>query len=189
MDATAKAVLDFWIDEVGEAGWYRQDDDLDATIRERWGPLWERAVAGELRDWAGTPRSCLALLIVLDQFPRNMFRGSARAFATDKQAVSVAKQAILAGHDQRVPLPERQFFYMPLMHAESLASQDKCVRLFVMNFGKSEYLRHARAHRDIIRRFGRFPFRNVALGRESRPDEVEFLNDGGYVAAVKAIPA
>jgi uncharacterized protein (DUF924 family) len=188
MDPTARDVLDFWIEEVGEADWYKQDDALDDTIRERWGPTWERAAAGDFTGWMASPKSSLALLILLDQFPRNMFRGSGRAFKTDARAVDVAKQSILRGHDQRIPLPERQFFYLPLMHSEALSNQDKCVRLFLINFGPGVSLRHARAHRDIIRRFGRFPFRNAALGRESTPEEVEFLASGGYMAAVEATP-
>jgi uncharacterized protein (DUF924 family) len=186
MDPTAKDILDFWIDEVGEEGWYRQDEALDTTIRDRWTSAWEQAQSGDLIEWTASAKPCLALLILLDQFPRNMVRGSDRAFATDARAVSVAKQAILRGHDQRIPLPERQFFYLPLMHSEALSNQDKCVRLFLLNFGPGNSLRHARAHRDIIRRFGRFPFRNAALGRESTPEEVEFLKAGGYMAALEA---
>jgi uncharacterized protein (DUF924 family) len=188
MDATAKALLDFWINEVGPDGWYRPDAALDARIRDAWLPYWERARDGGLREWMAAPQTCLALLILLDQFPRNMFRGDSRSFATDRQALSIANQAILRGFDKRVPLPERQFYYTPLMHAESLASQDKSVRLFLINFDRGESLRHARAHREIIRRFGRFPFRNAVLGRESTPEEAAFLDAGGYAAAVEATP-
>jgi uncharacterized protein (DUF924 family) len=188
MDARAQELLDFWLDEVGPDGWYRQDDALDARIRERWGPLWEEAHAGGLVDWTVDAPSTLALLLLLDQFPRNMFRGSARAFATDARAVAVAKAAILRGLDRRVPLPERQFFYLPLMHSEVQVEQDKAVRLFLINFGRGDGVRHARAHRDIIRRFGRFPFRNAALGRESTPEEAAFLEAGAYSAAYEATP-
>jgi uncharacterized protein (DUF924 family) len=189
MDATAQELLDFWIDEVGVEGWYRQDEALDATIRERWGALWETGRAGGLIAWTVAPKSCLALIILLDQFPRNMFRQDARAFASDARAIATAKDAILRGHDKRIPLPERQFFYLPLMHSEVQSNQDRSVRLFVMNFGRDdEQVRHARAHRDIIRRFGRFPYRNAALGRESTPEEVAFLEKGGYLAALEEIP-
>jgi uncharacterized protein (DUF924 family) len=186
MDKDAEAILDFWLDEVGEKGWYVPDESHDARIRERWQPLWERARAGELNGWRVAPRSTLALLILLDQFPRNMFRGDPRAFATDARALSVAKQAILRGIDQRVPLPERQFFYLPLMHSELRTDQDKSVRLFLLNFGKGESLRHARAHRQVIRTFGRFPYRNAALGRTATAEETGFLTAGGYMAAYEA---
>jgi len=186
MDTDAEAVLDFWLNEIGEKGWYVQDDALDARIRERWQPLWERARARELDSWRVAPRTTLALLILLDQFPRNMFRGEARAFATDRCALSVAKQAILQGFDQRVPVPERQFFYLPLMHSELRTDQDKSVRLFLLNLGKGESLRHARAHREVIRAFGRFPYRNAAMGRVMTAEETSFLSAGGYMAALEA---
>ena len=190
MDARAEELVDFWLNDVGEKGWYEQSDALDAQIRDRWLPLWEEARTGALDGWRSAPRSALALLILLDQFPRNMFRGDARAFATDALARRSAKDAILRGFDRRTALPERQFFYMPLEHSELLSEQDRAVRLMLLNFGRdSEMLRHARAHREIIRRFGRFPFRNAVLGRESRPEEVEFLAAGGYRAALEQVPA
>ena len=187
MDDNAKDILDFWL-ELGRDGWYRADDAVDAEIRTRWGGLWEEARQGALGDWRSAPLSSLALVILLDQFPRNMFRGGdPRAFATDLRAVEVAKAAIRRGADRRVDLPQRQFFYLPLEHSEIQVNQDRAVRLILMNFGRDDYLRHARAHREIIRRFGRFPFRNAALGRESTPQEIAFLESGGYQAALKAI--
>jgi uncharacterized protein (DUF924 family) len=188
MDPRAQELLDFWLNEVGEDGWYRQDEAQDATIRERWLGLWEEARAGALVEWTVDPKSTLALLVLLDQFPRNMFRGSPLSYATDARAVAVAKEAALRGWDRRIPLPERQFMYMPLMHSEVQVEQDKAVRLFLISFGRGEYLRHARCHRDIIRRFGRFPFRNAPLGRESTPEEVAFLEAGAYRAAYEATP-
>ncbi len=190
MDARAEELIDFWLNEVGEQGWYKQDDALDARIRERWLPVWEEARTGAFDSWRCAPRSTLALLVLFDQFPRNMFRGDARAFATDIPARKAAKDAILRGMDKRVDLPERQFFYLPLEHSELPSDQYHAVRLMLLNFGRdSEMLRHARAHREVIRRFGRFPFRNAALGRESRPDEVAFLAAGGYAAALESVPA
>jgi uncharacterized protein (DUF924 family) len=186
MDKDAEEILDFWLNEVGEDGWYTADAALDTRIRERWLPLWERGREGELTAWTATPRGTLALLILLDQFPRNMFRGEARAFASDARALTVAMTAILRGFDKRVPLPERQFFYLPLMHSEVQTNQDKSVRLHLLSFGRGELLRHARAHRDIIRTFGRFPYRNAALGRETSDEEQAFLDRGGYVAALNA---
>jgi uncharacterized protein (DUF924 family) len=190
MDARAEEVVTFWLEEVGEKGWYEPGEGLDARIRDRWLPLWEEAKSGALETWRCAPRSTLGLLLLLDQFPRNMFRGDPRSFATDAQARRCAKDAILRGFDRRTPLPERQFFYLPLEHSELIADQDRAVRLMLLNFGRdSEMLRHARAHREIIRRFGRFPFRNAVLGRKSRPEEVAFLEAGGYRAAVEQIPA
>ena len=190
MDPRAEALAQFWLNDVGPDGWYVKDDALDAQIRERWLPLWEEARGGAFDDWRCTSRGTLALLVLLDQFPRNLFRSDARAFATDDRARHCAKEAILRGFDERVALPERQFYYLPLGHSELPSDQDRAVRLMLLSFGRdSEMVRHARAHRDIIRRFGRFPFRNQALGRESRPDEVEFLAAGGYTAALKNIPA
>jgi uncharacterized protein (DUF924 family) len=190
MDTRAEELVDFWLREVGEQRWYVQDAALDARIRDRWLPLWEEGRTGALESWRCAPRSTLALLVLLDQFPRNMFRGDPRAFASDDQAQRCAKEAILRGMDQRVGLPERQFFYLPLEHSELPVDQDHAVRLMLLNFGRdSEMLRHARAHREIIRTFGRFPFRNAALGRASRPEEVAFLEAGGYRAMLERIPA
>ena len=177
-------VLAFWIDEVGESGWYAVDEALDARIRERFQEAWERARTGGLDGWRATPRSCLALLILLDQFPRNMFRGSAQAFATDARALAVAKQALRLGHDRKVEGAARQFFYLPLMHSETVADQQRSVRLLLLAFGENENLRHARAHRAVIRRFGRFPYRNAALGRRTTPAEAAWMEGGGYEAAL-----
>ena len=190
MDATAEELLRFWLDEVGPDGWYRVDEGLDAAIRDRWGALWEVARTGGLAGWKAAPRSWLALIVLLDQFPRNMFRGDARAFASDARALATAKVAILHGRDLKIGLPERQFFYLPLMHSEIQTNQDKCVRLFLTSFGRDDgHVRHARAHREIIRRFGRFPYRNAALGRESTPEEVAFLEGGGYASLIKEMAA
>jgi uncharacterized protein (DUF924 family) len=186
MDKDTEEILDFWLNEAGEKGWYAPDAAQDARIRERWLPLWERGRKGELSSWTVTPEGTLALLILLDQFPRNMFRGEARAFASDARALAVAKAAILRGFDKKVPLPQRQFFYLPLMHSEVQTNQDKGVRLVLLSFGRGEMLRHARAHRDVIREFGRFPYRNAALGRVTSPEEQAFLDRGGYVAALNA---
>jgi uncharacterized protein (DUF924 family) len=188
MDAKARELLDFWLG-LGPEGWYRADATVDAAIRDRWGALWETARAGGLNDWRAAPESCLALVILLDQFPRNMFRQDPRAFASDARALAVARTAFLHGKDKRVELPQRQFFYMPLMHSELQSNQDQSVRLFLLNFGHDENLRHARVHREIIRRFGRFPYRNAALGRESTPEEIAFLKEGGYQAIFEQMAA
>jgi uncharacterized protein (DUF924 family) len=187
MDGEAQAILDFWLDEVGPKGWYAVDAALDARIRDRFGATWEAARRGERDAWSGAPACCLALVILLDQFPRNMFRGDARAFATDARALAVSKQAIARGFDERMPLPGRTFFYLPLMHSEVLADQDRSVRLFTLAAECAENLRHARAHRAVIRRFGRFPYRNAALGRTTREVERAWLESGGYEAALAEV--
>jgi uncharacterized protein (DUF924 family) len=183
---TPKDILHFWLVEAGEKAWY-DGGHLDAKIAVRYEPLWQAARAGKLDAWMARPDSALALLIVIDQFPRNMFRGTARAFASDPQALSAAKQSIRMGHDLMTGLPERQFFYMPLMHSEILADQDQSVRMFHLNCRESGKLIHAQAHREQIRMFGRFPTRNEALGRVSTPDEIDFLQAGGYPALVRKL--
>jgi uncharacterized protein (DUF924 family) len=188
MDTRAKELMDYWLG-LGPEGWFRVDPAVDDAIRARWEGLWQQGRAGALAQWAATPEGCLALLILLDQLPRNMFRGEARAFASDGRALAVATSALLRGRDARVPPPERQFFYLPLMHSEVQANQDRCVRLALLSSGLGEGLRHARAHREIIRRFGRFPYRNAALGRQSTPEEVAFLEEGGYQKMLDAIAA
>jgi uncharacterized protein (DUF924 family) len=187
MDADAEGILDFWLVEVGPDGWYRVDDAFDALIRDRFVSLWEEARAGGRDGWRAEARSCLALAILLDQFPRNMFRGAARAFASDAQALAVAKDAVSRGHDLQIAEPERHFFYLPLVHSEDLDDQEAAVRLCRLNFETELFLLHARAHRWVILRFGRFPFRNAALGRRTTPAEQEFLDTGGYAAAMRAV--
>lgn len=188
MHDLAEEILAFWLDEVGPKGWYDPPETLDAQIRERFAEPWERARRGAFDTWICAPRSCLALVILLDQFPRNMFRGEAGAFASDAKALDIAKRAVRNKLDRRIPLPERQFFYLPLMHSELLANQEKCVRVWLLNFGAADPgLVHPRAHREVIRRFGRFPYRNAALGRASTPSERAFLDAGGYSAALAAV--
>lgn len=182
----AGEVLTFW-EEAGPEMWYKQDNGFDRTIRDRFGVLWDRAAEGACDGWAAGPRGALALLILLDQFPRNMFRQSARAFATDARALRVADMALGQGWDLRVLPPMRQFFYLPFMHSEQLTHQDRSVRLFKARMEEGGNLLHARAHREVIRRYGRFPYRNAALGRVSRPDEEAFLADGGYGAILREL--
>lgn len=177
-----KDILRFWIDEVGPAKWYAQDDALDAQIRERFGATWEEAVEGACGLWLTSPAGALAYIILTDQFPRNMFRKSDKAFATDRCAMAAAKAAIDRNWDMSISEPARQFFYMPLMHSENIIDQDRCVRLMCsrMPDGDGSNLLHAKVHREIIRTFGRFPYRNEALGRDSSAEEMAFL-DGGYM--------
>jgi uncharacterized protein (DUF924 family) len=189
MDPRAQEILDYWIGGVGEVRWYAVDEGLDRDIRTRFEGLWHEARSGALDVWTCQPESCLALVILLDQFPRNMFRGSVEAYATDAKALAVAKAAIARGFDERVGLPERQFFYLPLMHSEALTDQERSVRLIALNFGEGNSLAHARAHREIIRRFGRFPYRNAVLGRSTTGSERAFLEAGGYDAVMESFAA
>lgn len=172
----------FWLDEVGPKGWYEASDALDALIRERFMPVWvqseELAAA-----WSGTAEGALAALILTDQFPRNMFRNDQRAFATDPLARRIADQAIAHGFDLATPEPARQFFYLPFEHSEDLADQDRALELF-SEFMPGESLVHAKAHRDTIVKFGRFPWRNNALGRTPTPAEEQVMQAGGYGAIV-----
>jgi len=187
--AIVDEVIAFWMTEVGPKGWYSGGDALDAKIRERYLPLWQTAHDHGLHAWLTRPRGMLAYLIVTDQFPRNMFRGDAQAFATDAMALRTAKQAIDQKADLKVGEPERQFFYMPLMHSECLTDQDRSVRMMLTRMpetGASNLL-HAKAHREIIRRFGRFPYRNDAFARKSSEDESRFITEGGYGQIMKSL--
>lgn len=173
---TAGEVLRFWFDE--HAGdWFVKNPAFDKAIRERFLALHEEAAAGRLARWAEEPRGALALVIALDQFPRNLFRGEARAFATDPMAREIARRILERGWDKAMAQPERLFIYLPFEHSESLADQDLCVSL-MKDFDERQRW-YAERHREIIRRFGRFPHRNAALGRTSTPAEIEFLKEPG----------
>ncbi|HEV1999881.1 MAG TPA: DUF924 family protein [Xanthobacteraceae bacterium] len=176
--AAPEEVLSFWR-EAGPKRWFKVDPSFDDAIRERFLATWEAARAGGLAAWEQTSEGALALLLVIDQFPRNMFRGDARSFATDAEARAVAARAIERTFDQAIAPCELNFFYLPYMHSEALADQERAVALMLAR-GDAEGIKHAGAHRDLIRRFGRFPFRNQALGRTSTPAEAEYLAAGGY---------
>ena len=184
METEAEAVLRFWLEEAGPERWYKPTPELDARIRSRFEALWRRAGDGELDRWVLTPGRALALVILLDQFPRNMFRGTAAAYGTDQRGLRIAKQAIARGHDKATPEPQRQFFYLPLMHSEGLPDQERCVRLIKLGMPDTgaPNLEHARRHREVIRRFGRFPGRNRPLGRRDTEAEVNYRKAGGYMA-------
>lgn len=184
-------VLSFWLDEVGPDGWYKQDDALDAEIRTRFLSTWEAACEGKFSLWLTYPSGALAYTILTDQFPRNMFRSDGKAFATDRAALSAAKAAIDKKWDMRIDEPARQFFYLPLMHSENLCDQERCVRLMCKRMSKScgSNLLHARAHREVIRQFGRFPYRNEALRRETTACEMAFVTQGGYGETVRTLQA
>ena len=173
----ARDVLQFWL-EAGPGRWFRRDDAFDQRFRERFLAAHEEAAAGRLASWGATPEGALALVLLLDQFPRNAFRGTPRVYATDALAREAAAAAIAAGHDLRVDGELRSFFYLPFMHSEDLQDLERCIALNQEAGGES--LRYARHHRDIVARFGRFPHRNEVLGRRSSPEEERFLAEGGF---------
>ena len=183
----ARDVLLFWFGGPADHGkrhkrWFEKDPALDREIRERFLPLYEAAAAGRLAGWEESAHGCLALILVLDQFPRHIFRGSARAFAADGLALQAARHAVSRGFDQRMLPVERLFLYLPFEHSEALADQLRACELTEPLTAFEETAdahRYAIAHRDIVQRFGRFPHRNAALGRPSTPEEIEFLKQPG----------
>ena len=185
---TPEDVRRFWLEETGPAGWYAVDDDLDSAIRSQFLDTWSLIGTHRLDHWLTDAKGTLAYLILADQFPRNMFRGQGKAFSTDLRALRAAQTAVRNEWDRLIAPPERQFFYLPFMHSESLTDQDHCVRLVVDRMPDAEdTLRHARAHRKVIRQFGRFPYRNNALGRRSTAAETEYLDDGGYAYTLRTL--
>jgi uncharacterized protein (DUF924 family) len=176
-EASPEAVVRFWR-EAGPEAWFTSDAAFDRRFGEAFLGLHQAAAGGELAGWERSPEGALALLLLLDQFPRNVFRGTPRAYATDAQARALAERALAAGHDQAVEEALRVFFYLPFGHSEALEDQERSVLLCQPLGG--ETLRHAEGHRDIIRRFGRFPHRNPILGRRMTAEEQAFLDSGGF---------
>ncbi|MBD1916952.1 MULTISPECIES: DUF924 family protein [Cyanophyceae] len=185
-------ILRFWFGDPEESSseygqqrrvWFKKDPVFDGTIRRQFLTDYEQASTGALATWRQKPRSCLALVILLDQFPRNLFRGEARSFATDRVAQDTAYYALAQGYDQQVLPVERIFFYLPLEHSENLADQERSVvlvrSLYATHPEFESTLDYALRHREVIQRFGRFPHRNQILGRETTPDEAEFLRQRG----------
>lgn len=187
MSASASDLLDGWFGERARAHWFSHDPAFDNELRAQFGATLEAAERGELDSWADAPDSCLALVILLDQLSRNLYRGTPQAFANDRRARTIAEAALARGFDQQVALDRRSFFYMPLMHAEDIAAQRLSVELFERWAAAHEpgpaadvanaAVKFARRHFDIVDRFGRFPHRNALLGRTSTPDEISFLEE------------
>lgn len=175
--AEAQELVEFWR-AAGPALWFAKDEQFDRRFRERFLTLYEAAVRGELAGWSHSAPGALALIILLDQFPRNSFRGTPRMYATDAAARTIADAAIAADHDQHLPKELRLFMYLPFGHSESLEDQERSVVL-AQRLGQPD-LSHAEHHRDIIKRFGRFPHRNAILGRVSTQEEQAYLDGGGY---------
>ncbi|MBD1809673.1 DUF924 domain-containing protein [Microcoleus sp. FACHB-SPT15] len=185
----AEAILEFWFGKPDEADygksrkvWFTKNPEFDDEVRSRFLNVHNQAAAGKLNDWNATPQGCLALIILLDQFPRNMFRGQPQAFATDPQALAYARHAVTQGFDKELPKLQRWFVYLPFEHSENLADQHRCVEL-CEQLGDEPEMReavdYAYRHLRVIERFGRFPHRNRILGRETTPEEAEFLKQPG----------
>ena len=188
MPSEPQEILDFWFGREDEEGygefrdeWFQKDEEFDRQIRDRFLEDYERAARGEYDGWRDAPESCLALVILLDQFPRNLFRGDARTHATDDKALDISRGAIQKGFDRKLPPFQRHFLYMPFMHSERVEDQQRSVALFqeLAEEDGPDVTEFAEGHRDIIERFGRFPHRNEMLGRETTPEEAEFLEKAG----------
>lgn len=177
-------ILQFWFEEAGPSAWYKKSDSFDARIRSEFEDT-AVELAGDIarnapHQWENEAHTALALIIALDQFPRNMYRGNKAAFAWDGYALGAAKRLVAKNHDLKIPLGRREFIYMPYMHSENLADQESCVALTDQRLEIESTLHHAREHRKVIAKFGRFPHRNKILGRISTTAESSFLNSGGY---------
>lgn len=185
----ANEILDFWFGKPDEADygkprkvWFIKNPEFDQEVRSRFLKDYQQAATGELDDWKTSPHGCLALIILLDQFPRNMFRGQPQAFATDPQALAYAQHAVAQGFDKQLLPIQRQFIYLPFEHSENLEHQHQCIELFSMLKDHPECsscVDYAHRHHKVIERFGRFPHRNKILGRETTPEEAEFLKQPG----------
>lgn len=182
-------VLDFWLGEIGPDGWYAGTAEIDDACAAGFAEDWQALRDGGLEHWVEGTVATLAYIVIADQFSRNIHRGKAESFATDAQALAAARAAVAAGWDMGAPEPERQFFYMPFEHSEDAADQALAVQLIGERLSDKDALLHARAHQEMIRRFGRFPARNAALGRENTAEEAEFLAAGGYPALVRQMSA
>ena len=178
MNNTPQDVLKFWRD-AGPEKWFKKDDTFDAAIADNFIPLYGRACRGELDDWAKEPDAATALILIFDQFSRNLYRNDARAFAQDGRCLRIVHDMMASGADRKVPEDIAPFVYMPLMHSEDLDDQQKCIDE-MERLEKPDNVKFAQIHYDIIEKFGRFPHRNTVLGRVTTPEEAKFLTDGGF---------
>ncbi len=172
-------ILDYW-EQLGSKGWWVKKPAVDAEIHARFGQLHSQACNNELDDWLQTPDGTLALIIMLDQFSRNMFRGSAKSFAQDAKALSIAKEAVEKGFDYQSREKLRLFFYLPFEHSEMIEDQHRSIELLYSFNNSRDFMKAAIEHRDIIKQFGRFPHRNEVLGRQTTPEEQAYLDGGGF---------
>ena len=175
---TPNDVISFWT-EAGPALWFAENRDFDARLRWSFFGAQQAAARGDLDVWQASPEGALALILLLDQFPRNIFRGLASAFATDAKALGIAHKAIKTGHDSDYEPPLRRFFYLPMMHAEDLAEQDFCIERCRAS-GDDDGVKHGLIHRETIAKFGRFPYRNAVLGRVNTQEEIDFLQGAAH---------
>lgn len=176
-DNWSAEVIRFWFDELSVDDWFGSSADIDEQIAERFQELWEEQKAKVASDFLTTPDTALAAIILFDQFPRNIFRDTAEAFATDHLALQIAKEVIDRETDHKLTEDQWMFVYMPFMHSEDLEDQTRCLGLFTA-LGNENNITFAKAHRDIIVQYGRFPHRNAVLGRETRPDEQAAIEQG-----------
>ena len=175
MTTTPEDILNFWFYEVGRDRWFAEDRTLDATVKDRFLSLHEQAAGGELKAWEETPEGMLALMLLLDQFPRRMFRGTSRAFETDDMAQELARDAVIKHYDDRIDKNFKMLFYLPFLNSESEGNQRLALFYIRERVKEGEWLSMAEQHLEIVQRFGRFPQRNPILGRDPTPEEVEFL--------------
>ena len=175
----ADSILAFWFDEIDRAYWFRKDTDFDQLVKDRFGNHVERALRGDYDSWDDSASLRLSLIILLDQMTRNIFRGDAKAFSGDARALSLTLKAVAEGQlDAEATIEKRQFLLMPLMHSEDIEVQDRSISIYE-RYADRDTLEYAKQHRDVIARFGRFPHRNAVLGRESTPEEIEFIQTPG----------
>jgi len=175
MDFTAEEIIDYWYSPEISRQWFASTAQLDAEIKTKYETLWQTAAGGELDHWQASPQGCLALIIILDQFPLNMYRNRPESFSTEAKSIEIARHAVEKRFDRVLPQQQKAFLYMPFMHSEKLPDQDLSVKLFT-EAGLKENQHFAEHHRELIRRFGRFPHRNKILNRKSTPEEIDYLN-------------
>lgn len=187
MNDAMRAVMEFWFDERAKRHWFDASATFDREVAGHLGEAHEQAAAGALDSWQSSAEGLLALCILLDQVPRQLYRGQARAFATDDQALAVARRALDAGFDRQLTVEQRTFLYLPFMHSERIEDQDRCVALYQASELRDK-LEHAVEHADLVRRFGRFPHRNAVLGRTSTPEEEAHLAERGKHFGQAALP-
>jgi uncharacterized protein (DUF924 family) len=173
-----QTIISFWFEEINSKYWFKKDADFDQQLKLRFFKVYLAATRSELYHWRQSPMGSLAEIIVLDQFSRNFFRESAKAFEFDSLALALSQNAIEKGFDQQIPVNQRSFLYMPFMHSESLIIHDEAIKLFSIK-GLENNLKYEHQHRNIIMKFGRYPHRNQVLGRQSNQQEIEFLNNPG----------
>lgn len=176
---TARDILEFWFSEAARPSWFKASAAFDRAVENALRPAYEQALAGRLEAWRSSAEGCLALCLLLDQVPRNLFRGTAQAYSSDEAAREVCRQALAQGFDQELAAEQRLFIYLPLEHSENLADQEDCCTLIAALDGEASWVDYALRHREIIARFGRFPHRNAVLGRESSAAEQAFLSGPG----------